>query len=97
MSLTATNVKIDGAGDTELHLNGQATSLGIDMSGAGKVFAFDFAVNDCEIETSGVGESEVNVKNALSIHSSGASTVKYKGSPSVTNDKSGASSVEKVN
>jgi hypothetical protein len=98
MDLNATNVSTSGSGATELFLKGQASSHNIDISGSGKVHAFDFVVGSCEIETSGVGESEVNVLNSLSVHSSGASGVKYKGNPSnVTNDKSGASSVEKVN
>ncbi|HAL83013.1 MAG TPA: DUF2807 domain-containing protein, partial [Mucilaginibacter sp.] len=44
------------------------------------------------------GPSDVNVLNSLSVHSSGASEVRYRGNPAnVTNNKSGASSVEKVN
>lgn len=98
MDLNAANVNTSGSGDTELDLKGQATSHNIDMSGSGKVYAFDFVVGSCDIQTSGVGYSEVNVLNKLSIHSSGASDVKYKGNPSnVSNDKSGASSVEKIN
>jgi len=97
MELNAANVTTSGSGATELYLKGQASSHHIDISGSGKVHAFDFVVGSCEIQTSGVGESEVNVLNSLSVHSSGASEVKYKGNPSnVTNDKSGASSVEKV-
>jgi hypothetical protein len=98
MDLTAGHVRTEGSGDTELHLKGQATSHDVDLSGSGKVYALDFVVGSYNIETSGVGESEINVVNALSIHSSGASTVKYRGNPpTITNDKSGASSAEKVN
>jgi hypothetical protein len=98
MDLTAANVSSNGSGSSELILKGQAASHDISLSGVGKVYAFDFVVSNCEIQTSGVGHSEVNVLKSLSIHSSGASDVKYKGNPSsVSNDKSGASSVEKVN
>jgi len=98
MDLIAANVRSTGSGSTELDLKGQASSHYIDLSGSGNVHAFDFVVGTCEIESSGAGESEINVLNSLSVHSSGASSVKYKGSPSsVTNSNSGASSVEKVN
>ncbi len=98
MDLNAANVSTNGSGVTELNLKGQATSHDIELSGSGKVHAFDFVVGSCNIQTSGVGHSEVNVLKSLSVHSSGASEVKYRGNPSsVTNDKSGASSVEKVN
>lgn len=95
--LNAANVTTSGSGITELNLKGQATSHRIDLSGSGTINALDFVVGNCEIETSGIGESKVNVLNSLNVHSSGASSVKYKGNPSVTNDKSGVSSVEKIN
>jgi len=98
MDLNAANVSTSGSGATELHLKGQASSHDIDLSGSGKVYAFDFVVGNCDIQTSGVGHSEINVLHSLSVHSSGASEVQYRGNPSsVTNDKSGASSIEKVN
>ena len=98
LDLNAANVNTNGSGATELNLKGQATSHDIDLSGSGKVYALDFVVGSCEIQTSGVGHSEVNVLNSLSVHSSGASEVKYRGNPSsVSNDKSGASSIEKIN
>ena len=97
LDLNAAHVSTNGSGATELNLKGQATSHDIDLSGSGKVYALDFVVGSCEIQTSGVGHSEVNVLNTLNVHSSGASEVKYRGNPSVSNDKSGASSIEKVN
>ncbi|MDB5138835.1 MAG: hypothetical protein JWR12_751 [Mucilaginibacter sp.] len=97
MDLNAAHVTTSGSGATEVYLKGQATSHDIDLSGSGTVHAFDFVVGSCTISTSGIGHSEVNVLNTLNIHSSGASNVKYRGNPSITNDKSGASSVEKVN
>jgi hypothetical protein len=97
LDLNAARVSTNGSGATELNLKGQATSHDIDLSGSGKVYALDFVVGSCEIQTSGVGHSEVNVLNTLNVHSSGASEVKYRGNPSVSNDKSGASSIEKIN
>jgi hypothetical protein len=98
MNINAANVTTSGSGATEVNLKGQATSHDIDLSGVGHVYAFDFVVGSCDIQTSGAGHCEVNVLNSLSVHSSGASEVRYRGNPSnVTNDKSGASSVEKVN
>lgn len=97
MDLNAANVTTNGSGATELNLKGQATSHNIDLSGSGKVNALDFVVGNCEIQTTGVGHCEVNVLHQLSIHSTGASEVKYRGNPSISSDKLGASSVEKIN
>jgi hypothetical protein len=97
LDLNAANVTTTGSGATELNLKGQATSHHINISGVGHVYAFDFVVGSCDVESSGVGHCEVNVLNNLNVHSSGASDVKYKGHPSISNDKSGASSIEQVN
>ena len=97
LDLNAANVTTSGSGATELNLKGQATSHNISISGVGHVYALDFVVGSCDIETSGAGHCEVNVLNNLNVHSSGASEVKYRGHPSISNDKSGASSIEQVN
>jgi hypothetical protein len=97
MNLNAAHVTTRGSGSTELYLTGQAASHDIDLTGAGTVKALDFVVSTCNIQTSGVGHCEVNVLNTLNVHSTGASSVKYRGNPSnITNNKLGASSLEKV-
>jgi|SRR6185437_14739707 len=97
MDLNAANVTTRGKGSTELNLKGQATSHNIELTGSGKVNALDFVVGNCDIQTTGVGECNVNVLHALNINSTGASDVKYRGNPNVTEHKAGASSVEKIN
>lgn len=97
MDLNADNVTTKGAGSTELNLKGQATSHNIELTGSGKVNALDFIVGNCDIQTTGVGESNVNVLHSLTINSTGASDVKYRGNPTVSEHKAGASSVQKVN
>lgn len=97
LDLNAANVTVEGSGDTELQLSGQATSNHLDISGVAKIHAFDFVVSDYDISTSGASHCEINVLHSLNVSSSGASEIKYKGNPTdVHNDKSGASSLEKV-
>jgi hypothetical protein len=97
MDLIANNVTTSGSGSTQINLKGKADSYSIGSSGSGVVDAADFVVGNCEIETSGMGESTVNVLHTLNVHSSGSSSVKYRGTPTITNDKSGSSSIEKIN
>lgn len=98
MDLNAAHLTTSGSGATEINLKGQASSHDVDLSGDGNVSALDFVVGDYNIQTSGMGNCQINVLHTLSVHSSGASEVKYRGNPSsVSNDKSGASSVEKIN
>lgn len=97
LDLDAANVTTRSSGAAELHLTGQASSHRINISGVGKVYAYDFVVGDYYIETSGASDCEINVLHSLDVHSSGAADIKYKGNPSsVNNDKSGASSLQKV-
>jgi len=97
MDLNAANVTTDGSGATRINLTGQASSHRVDLSGASKINALDFVVGDYTIETSGASKCEINVLNSLNIHSSGAAKVRYRGNPKTVNDdKSGASSVEKI-
>jgi hypothetical protein len=96
LDLNANNVTTSGSGATEINLKGQATSHKINTSGVGKLNALDFVVGSCDIASSGASECKVNVLQTLNISSRGATSVKYKGHPTITQDKSGALSVEPV-
>lgn len=96
LDLNADNVTTSGSGATEMNLKGQATSHTVDFSGVGKLYALDFVVGDYTIESSGTSENHVNALKTLKISTSGAASVKYKGNPAITSDKSGALSVEKA-
>jgi len=97
LDLNAANVNSHGSGVSELNLTGQAATHQVEFSGVGKINAFDFVVGEYTINSSGASHCKINVLKTLNVHSSGASEIRYKGSPStVNNDKSGASSIEKV-
>jgi hypothetical protein len=97
MDLNAANVTTEGSGVTKMLLTGQATSHNVDLSGACKIEAFDFVVGNYTIETSGASKCQINVLNSLSVRTSGASKIEYRGNPgTVNNDKSGVSSIKKV-
>lgn len=98
MDIDAANVSTEGSGATEINLKGQASSHNVDLSGSGKVYALDFVVGNYNISTSGASECQINVLHDLNVHTSGASSIKYKGNPArINNDKSGASSITKIN
>jgi hypothetical protein len=97
LDVNAANMTTNGSGVSELNLKGQAASNRIESSGVAKINAFDFVVGDYTISTSGVSHCKINVLKTLNVHSSGASDIQYKGTPStVNNDKSGASKIKKV-
>jgi hypothetical protein len=98
LDLDAATVHTEASGVTEITLRGQARTHDINLSGGGKVHAFDFIVGDYDITTSGASECEINVLHELTVNSSGASSINYKGSPTaINNKKAGVSSITKVN
>jgi len=97
LELDAANLTTTASGVSELNLKGQASSHVVNLDGGGKVHAFDFIVGNYDLQTSGAGEFEINVLHELTVNSSGASSVKYKGNPaSINNKKSGVSTITKV-
>lgn len=98
MELNSANVRTEASGSTELNLKGQASSHTVNISGDGKIQAFDFIVGNYDLQTSGAGDYEINVLHELTVNSSGAATIKYKGNPTtINNKKSGVSTITKVN
>lgn len=97
MDIAAANIETEGSGVTDITLKGQASSHSVQLSGSGKLSAFDFVVGSYSIETSGQSDCEVNVLNELNINSTGASDIKYKGNPAtIHKNKTGALSLIKV-
>ncbi|WP_183562746.1 head GIN domain-containing protein [Mucilaginibacter sp. SP1R1] len=97
LDINAANLVTEGSGVSELNLTGQAALHHLESSGVAKLNAFDFVVGEYDISTSGASHCYINVLKTLNVHSSGASEIQYKGSPStVNNDKSGASKITKV-
>lgn len=97
LNLNTGDMRTDASGATEVALSGQARSHEIKMSGSGEVEALDFVVGNYRIRTSGASEMKINALNELDVESSGASEVSYRGNPkNVTNNNSGASSLNKI-
>lgn len=97
MDLNAANVRTVGHGATEINLKGQASSHSVELAGSGKIYALDFVVGSYTIETAGASHCEVNVLHDLTVNTTGASEIKYRGNPtSVNSSKAGASSITKI-
>jgi hypothetical protein len=98
LELDAANIHTEGSGASEINLKGQASSHTVNFSGDGSLHAFDLVTGNYTISTSGSSDCEINVLHDLNVQSSGASSIKYKGNPAhVNNDKSGSSTITKIN
>lgn len=96
MDLTANSleIKISGAGD--ISTSGIVENLELKLSGAGNLDAYDLKVDHAKINISGAGNATVYVTKSLRAKVSGSGNIKYKGSPKVHSNISGAGSVNSI-
>jgi len=95
-NLNADNFKVSISGAGKIDIAGQAENMDLDISGLGTFSGEDFIINDCKINISGAGNAFVNVVDSLKINISGFGKVKYLGNPAITQDISGAGSIESI-
>jgi hypothetical protein len=94
--IEAGDVRFSVSGASRVTLSGSAQAVVVDVSGASHVDLADFPVADADVEASGASTVTVSASGTLDANASGASHVKYLGSPSLGSvETSGASSVER--
>jgi hypothetical protein len=90
-------VKADLSGASRASLTGTAGRLVLDGNGASNLGGIDLKVDALEVDLSGASEATVSVTNTVSASLSGASNLKYHGTPEFTKrDTSGASSISAI-
>src|SRR6187455_3368960 len=82
-------------GASGLVLFGSGDQFHAEISGASTFKAFDYPVKEAVIDISGASEGKIAVTEALKVTAGGASTVLYRGDPSIISNTSGASTVQK--
>ena len=87
-----TTVNLSGA--STLQLTGRGATLSAELSGASNLQAFTYPVSEAGINVSGASKAAVSVSSALVADASGASTIRYRGTPTVRQRVSGASTVQ---
>jgi phage shock protein PspC (stress-responsive transcriptional regulator) len=81
--LRTQNLSINLTGKSEADLSGSATSLNARLELASKLRAYNLDVVDAMVEVSGASFAKVNVSGTLEIEEGVASSVDYRGNPSV--------------
>ncbi|UJP66709.1 head GIN domain-containing protein [Mongoliitalea daihaiensis] len=79
----------------KLELWGEAERLVLKNEGVGSIDASKLIVQDCEVQSSGIGSVAIHCTGELSLEMSGIGTVSYKGNPTVIREK--VSGIGKVN
>lgn len=95
ISLRAPQVALKASGASTLTVDGECKDVQINASGASTINSFDLKSENAAVEASGASTAHVFSSLKLNARSHGASSVKYRGNPQVTQDVSGASSVGK--
>lgn len=92
-ALQAREVDLTLSGASNLELNGEGVEMEADLAGASTLKAFSYPVKTADLNVSGASNASVSVSGTLDVEASGASKVRYRGTPSVRQRLSGASSV----
>lgn len=82
------------SGASNVVLNGTGDELHAEISGASSLTGFNYPVREAVLHVSGASEAKVTVSDALTVTADGASSVLYRGDPTVTSNTSGASTVQ---
>lgn len=90
-----TRLTVDISGGSLLTIDGTGETISGDISGASEFRAYDFPAKDAYLNLSGGSLAWVNISNLLKVKGSWASTVRYKGNPTIQSDLSGGSRVDK--
>lgn len=83
LNLQTQLLTVDSKGASELELSGSAEHADIRLSGAGKIDAENFVVQDMHINCAGASQAELNVQRNLWAQAAGASKITYEGNPAV--------------
>ncbi len=88
------NIEVNGA--STMDVDGNTTDLTVSASGASNFKGSDLQAVSCKIEATGASSASINVSKDIDATASGASSIHYSGSASLTNvDVSGSSTVKK--
>lgn len=95
VDVNATNVQLYLSGASNLDLRGAFKRLDADASGASRLEAFNAPAEEADVEASGASYIRVNVSKNLKAVATGASSVVYRGNPTVDARPTGGSTVRK--
>lgn len=95
MDLKSPLISVDLSGASVARLRGETRDLDIDAAGASKALCYNLPSEKATVSLSGACNAEVMASVQLKADASGASHIRYKGSPEVNQSVSGAGSVTK--
>jgi hypothetical protein len=94
LDANAANVEVILSGASYLYMHGTGEQLEADLSGASVLKAFNYPVNRVTVAASGASDGNITVSDELVATATGASVILYRGTPTVTSETSGSSTVK---
>ncbi len=79
--LTVHHLSVEATGASEVEISGEGNNLEASITGASRLKAYDFEVQDATVETSGVSSARIYVTGVLDISEGVGSTISYRGNP----------------
>ena len=96
LNITAEKTKTRLKGVGEIVLNGKTSLHDVEISGTGKINAYNYEADEVKIYATGVGECIVSAKNKLEYRAGGIGRIKYRGNPELNGTQSGLGIVQKI-
>src|SRR5262245_57583090 len=91
--LSGPTFALESKGASEVTLDGSIDRLLVDMTGASQLAADGLKAKTAEISTTGAGDADVTVSDALKVVITGAGKVTYSGNPTIKKQITGAGSI----
>lgn len=95
LDLKSPLIRVELSGASVVRLRGETRDLDIDAAGASKALCYNLPSENASVDLSGACSAEVMASVQLKADASGASHIRYKGTPQVNQSVSGAGSVKK--
>ena len=92
----ADEVESSISGSGEIILGGEANEHNLDISGSGKLKAFELYTKVTNVNISGSGKADVRASERLKASISGSGKVRYKGNPGIESSVSGSGKIERA-
>lgn len=96
LKLNCKEVKTYLKGVGEIELSGQTDNHEVEITGTGKVNAYNLESKTAKVNAKGVGECVVSASEELFVEMSGVGRVRYRGNPEVHRNQTGLGSIEPV-
>ena len=94
--LVTKDIDINMTGASKLVLKGNGEHMNLNASGIANLDAFDFLVEEANIDAVAAVSANVHVEDYLNIDAAGGCTIKYKGDPKLNKDEFIGSNIRKV-